>query len=148
LPRWSGYGEIQHSLGGGWGLLAGVRRTEYSNTTATRGNLTLERYFRNFRLAYTFSNGQSPEVGASSGHGGQFGYYYGERNFINFNLSGGEELESIGPGRVLRTDVFTVGLNGRHWFRPEWALTYGFGWTRQGDLYTRRGLLIGLRHLF
>lgn len=148
LPKWSALGEIIHNFGGGWVGHLGLRETEYNSSTSTRKMLTVERYWGNFRAAYTFSASQTSSGGSPSGSRINVNYYYGDGSSIGLGHGRGKEIESIGPDALLISNVRSVTLTGRHWFNPAWALTYDWGTHEQGTSYTRDGFSLGLRHRF
>lgn len=149
LPKSSVYGQLQKSLAGGWGLGLGLRHNEYTLSASNVVSLLAERYWGNFRGAYTLYSGK-PE-GASSGasHRFQLSYYYADRNSVGLSYTEGREVENIGPPRgVLASDVRNWTLSGQHWLTPAWALTYDLVNHEQGNLYRRQGLRLGIRHNF
>jgi len=64
------------------------------------------------------------------------------------SVAAGRELESIGGGQVLRTDVLGAALAGAHPLAAGWAVTWELSAQRQGNLYTRTGGRLGLRWRF
>lgn len=149
LPEWSGLGQVQYTLQDGWNVQAGYRHTEYTNARTDRGILTLERYQGPYRWAYTLTLAETEGAGDSIGHRLHLAYYYGERNSITVGFSAGNEVENVGPPvGVITTFVSGAALWGRHWVKPDWAISYGLGWHRQGDLYTRMRMNLGLRRQF
>jgi|LNFM01.1.fsa_nt_gb YaiO family outer membrane protein len=149
LPRHSVYGQLQKSLPGGWGIGLGVRHNEYTLSGSNVVSVLAERYWGNFRGAYTLYSGR-PE-GASSGasHRLQLSYYYADRSSVGVSYTDGREVENVGPPRgVLASDVRNWTLSGQHWLTPAWALTYDLVNHEQGSLYRRQGLRLGIRHSF
>lgn len=146
LPRTTALATLQYAFDGGWALTAGLRHAEYNSATATQLPLTLERYFGPFRVAYsptpTFVQDKT-----LYNHGMQFSYYYNDISFINLSYSRGEEANRF-ISRFEINDVYYAGVNGRHWFNPDWALTWELAHTSQGDLYERSGVRLGLRRAF
>jgi YaiO family outer membrane protein len=79
----------------------------------------------------------------------QLSRYYGERSYFGISVSGGREVENVGPPLgITSTRIRAVGFVGRHWITPDWALSYELGAHEQGSLYQRRGLRLGLRRSF
>lgn len=149
LAKNSVYGQLQKSLPGGWGLGVGLRHNEYTLTASNVVSLLAERYWGNFRGAYTLYSGK-PEGGSSgSSHRVQLSYYYADRSSVGISYSDGREVENVGPPRgVLASDVRNWTLSGQHWLTPAWALTYDLVNHEQGNLYRRQGLRLGIRHSF
>jgi YaiO family outer membrane protein len=148
LPAWSVLGLLQWDLGGGWDVQAGGRHTAYAAAPSDLGLVTFERYWKQYRAAYTLAAAATRDAGVSLSHRVQFGFYYGRQSTVGVGLAAGREVESLGHGRLLTSNVASLNLFGRHWLTPAWAITYEMGWHRQGELYTRKGWSIGLRHLF
>ena len=57
-------------------------------------------------------------------------------------------MERIDALRVAAYDVRAYSVLGRQWLGNRWAVTYGVDIVEQGDLYTRRGIRVGLRLIF
>lgn len=151
LPHWSALLQMEAALSQGWGFHLGIRHTRYENggvTDINRANLTLERYAGNLRAAYTFYSNQITGGGSPTSHALQLGYYYGERNSLGVTIASGSEVMNQPPAPPAYYDVRSVVLSGRYWFAPQWALTHEIGLFEQGDLYTRKGVQIGIRRLF
>ena len=149
LPQWWLFGQLEFNLGSGWGIHAGARHTEYDAALVNMGTLTLERYFGNFRAAYTLYESWLQGAGAASAHRFALGYTYTDENQIGVAFAHGREAENVGPPRgVLTSDVTSWAIYGRHWFTRELAVSFEALQHRQGDLYTRRGARLGLRYRF
>ncbi len=63
LPANSTYLQVGQGLAAGFGILAGIRRVEYTESLVHIGDVTLERYFGNFRAAYTAYPAHSDTAG-------------------------------------------------------------------------------------
>lgn len=149
LARYSVYGELQKNLGSGWGVGLGLRHNEYSLIGTNVLSAFAERYWRNFRGAYTLYSGRPEGASSAASHRFQFNYYYADRNSVGLSYSNGREVEYLGPSRgVLTSDVQNWTLSGQHWMTPVWALTYELVNHEQGNLYRRQGLRLGIRHSF
>lgn len=149
LPRYSLFGQLNHSLPGGWGVGLGLRHSEYSQIGTNTLSLLAERYWGNFRGAYTLYSGRPEGASSASSHRFQLSYYYDDRSSIGLSYATGREVENVGPPRgVISSDMQNLTLSGRHWFAPNWALTYDLLNQEQGTLYRRQGLRLGIRHSF
>lgn len=149
LAKWSAFGQLQRQLAYGWNLQAGWRYTEYNNTKTDLASLTAERYWQNYRAALTANSGKLDGVdGRFPSERFQFDYYYGDLDRIGFALSRGREAENLGAAGVLVSKIRDTALIGSHWLNPKLAVTYAASVHRQGDLYTRHGIELGLRHRF
>lgn len=147
-PRWSALLQAEHNLGQGWGVQLGVRQSQYTSSRSNREILTLEHYWSDYRAAYTLSLSQSSGVGPTNGHRFQVNYFYGDSNRIGVALSLGQEQENLGALGIVRSNVRSVTLLGRHRIRPGWAVSHELSWHQQGDFYTRQAVRLGLRYIF
>jgi YaiO family outer membrane protein len=149
LPKYTLGAQLQKILPDGWIAGVGLRHNEYTLAASNVGTFALERYWRDFRGAYTLFSGKPEGGGSAPAHRFQFNYYYGEGSSTGIAYTTGREVENVGPPAGLRTtDVRNWTLNGRHWFARDWAVSYELTNHRQGDLYRREGLRLGLRYRF
>lgn len=139
-------GSLQYEFAHAWLVHAGMRNSSYDAVSVNEGLFLLEHYFSSFSWIVgwrpTHAYGTSADSFELRGT-----YYYGDRDSIGFIVSNGEEASSVPSGIVL-TDVTSAALVGRHWVTPNWTLSYGATYSRQGDFYTRKGLNIGLQYAF
>jgi YaiO family outer membrane protein len=149
LAKWTAHAQIERRLEKGWNLSAGYRRTNYTAAKVNLVNAGAEKYFGNYRAAYTLYVSNLEKNGTSASHRFQVNRYYGEQaSSVGIAAGFGRELESLGNRGVLQTDVQSVSINGRHWLNRRWGFNYDASWTRQGKFYVRRGLNFGIRYKF
>ncbi|MDD2914790.1 MAG: YaiO family outer membrane beta-barrel protein [Gallionella sp.] len=149
LARWSGLAQIQYALDDGWGVHLGLRHTDYNNALSNNLLVTGERYWSNYRAAWTHSSSTLVGTGSASSDRIQLSRYYDEHSWIGLGISQGAEIESLGPTLgILSSRVQSTGLTGRHWFSSDWAISYEIAATQQGSLYTRNVFRLGLRSQF
>lgn len=148
LARQSLLAQLERRFDGGWGVQAGYRRSEYERSGTDLAIASVERYFSRYRAAYTLYLGRPDGASFGPSHRLQWGYYYSDRSYIGIAAAAGKEAENIFPAGVLTSQVRSLTLAGRHEFARGWAATYEWLVHRQGDLYTRRGLGLGIRHAF
>ena len=149
LAKYSLGAQLQKSFSGGWIASAGLRHNEYTLTGSDVRTFSLERYFGDFRGAYTLFSGKPEGGGSAAAHRFQFNYYYGDVSNVGLSHTTGREVENVGaPAGLRTTDVRNTTLSGRHWFARDWAATYELLTHRQGDVYRREGLRLGLRYRF
>lgn len=146
LAKWSGAAALHRNLGAGWGIEAGYRHRLYAMSGVDSERLTVEKYFSSFRAAYTFTMSQG--VAPTTAHALALSHYYGQRSRITLGLAVGDEVESLGNGVLLRSNVRYAGIYGLHEVAPDWSLTYALGINDQQPLYTRRQIRFGVRHAF
>lgn len=149
LPRYFVSGQLLRQLAGGFGVSFGLRHGSYRNSGVDLLQLGAERYWGEFRAAYTLYAGR-PQGGPSAvAHRFGVNYYYGERSSVGLSLTSGREAENTGtPAGVVTTAVRNLTIEGRHWLDPAWALGWSVLAHEQGSLYRREGFRIGLRHRF
>lgn len=148
LAKWSALAQVERKFGKGWVGSAGYRHTVFNTAKVHTGTFSAERYFSSYRAAYTLYVAALPGAGTSASHRGQVNYYYGEQNStLGLSFSAGNELENLGT-RILRTGVRSFALHGRHWINSRWGVNYDATVHVQGDIYTRKGFSVGLRHRF
>lgn len=147
LARRYGVLGLHLAPGSGWGLSAGWRRSEYDSGYTGVLSAGVERYVANERFAYTVFSGGPDGTGSSPSHRLQWNHYYGERDWIGLALASGRETE-YAAGRFITSRIDAINLAGRHEILRDWAVSWELGSQRQGDLYTRSGLRLGLRHGF
>ncbi len=149
LAKTSALSQIQYALDSGWDVQLGARHTEYSSALTNTLLVTGERYWSNYRAAYTQSVSTLAGTGAVSSGRIQLSKYYDERSSIGVGFSHGSEIDNLGLTRgILITPVQYIGLNGRHWFSRDWAASYEVATNKQGSFYTRNTFQLGLRRQF
>jgi len=148
LARWSVLAQLQRRLGDGWDVQAGLRHTEYDVAITNLTILTVERYWRDYRAAFTACAGNLEGTGTFPSGRVQFDYYYGDNNRIGFSFGAGREAENVGSAGVLVSKVRDAALIGTHWLNRAWAITYATTLHRQDEIYMRHGIELGLRYRF
>jgi YaiO family outer membrane protein len=148
LARDYGLLGLQVEPAAGWGLSAGWRRSRYDAGNTRVLNLGVERYLGNERFAYTLFGGGPDGAATVSSHRLQWNHYYGERDWLGLSIAAGRETEHGAAGTFITSRVSNVTLAGRHRLAQAWSLSWEAGRQRQGTLYTRDGLRLGLRHEF
>lgn len=148
LPRSSLQAQLGASLGDGWGAGLGLRRNSYQQSSVTISSLLVEKYLGAHRFAYTLYSGDPSNAPSATSHNLRWSFYYGEHSHLGLSATRGRETENVAGAGLQTTDVRGLALLGRHWLGERWALAYELSRFRQGDLYTRRGGYVGLRHSF
>jgi YaiO family outer membrane protein len=151
LPRWSAALRVERAVVPGWIASAGVRTARYERdlirSTPLFASAGLERYWGRWRAAATTT--AVGLDGAWSGSGRlALDLYYGDGGRVGVSSAAGSEIESVGDGRLLRSNVLGAAIAGAHPLRGGWAVTWELSSQRQGDLYTRTGGRLGLRRHF
>lgn len=146
--KWAIQGQLGRELGRGWVATVGLRHSAYNQLRSNLNTVTIERYWKKYRAAYTLYVSQQPGVGVTTSHSIQANYYYRERNSIGLTLAAGRELTNLGPRGFLATEVRSIALTGRHSVSQHWAVSYDLSWNQQGDIYSRKGVRFGVRYNF
>ncbi len=148
LARSTVHAQVAHELGDGWGLIGGLRHASYDATSVDIADLTVEKYFSDFRAAYTLLPARSSTAGGASSQRLQVAYYYGDGSRVQFVHGWGTEVDRpSGIGLVVATNVRSTGMFGRHWLSRDWGVDYGVGRTTQGTV-VRTAASVGLRLRF
>lgn len=142
---------IEGELAKGWVGAAGWRRSAFDAGMTNVGHLAIEHYLGNQRIGYTLYEGKPDGASFSTSHKLHWAWHYDrgdERNRLGVTAVNGHETENTGSSGFLTTSVESLQFSGLHWFDREWAIDWEVGRTHQGDIYTRRGIRLGLRHAF
>ena len=148
LPRWTAMAGVRRALPNDWGVELSYRHSEYAQTYGDVMALGIERYWRSYRFAYGLHRGKAEDAKATFSHVIRVDYYYGDYDYIGLIVADGEEAESIGLDRLLVSDIETYGLVGQHWLTESWAIAWAAEYHKQGKVYTRQGIYVGLKRRF
>lgn len=147
LPRWHADLRLQRRLAPGWIGAASLRHTRYADTRVDRLALTAEHYRGDWRAAWTANVSRVSGAGTQVGHDLSLDRYYSGLSFVGLRAAFGRE-EALEAEGVVGSRVRSLALRGRHWFDERWAVGWEAGRLRQGDLYRRNWVQIGLYHAF
>jgi YaiO family outer membrane protein len=146
LPRHAFGGALQYEFRPAWLIRGGVKRTRYAQDKVSQGVLALEHYIKDVGVTVSWLPTRVFDVTAHS-YALQTAWYYGDRDAVSLTLATGREVSTIANGVVLGK-VESVGIGGRHAMSPAWSANYGITYTRQADLYARKGLNVGLAYSY
>lgn len=150
VGKFSVMGEVERPLGKGFVGHVGSRFTAYDTVKATSVYGMMEKYWGNNRAAYTYYLTNLSNAGTAPTHRVQYTRYIGEDlNSISGTVAFGREHENLGPQLgILRNNTWSVGVSGRYWLTKKIGLNVDGLVHRQGDLYYRRGVNVGIRFRF
>jgi YaiO family outer membrane protein len=149
LPEWTLALEAGRALPGARSLAFRVRHASHDAVDVDSLTATLEQYFALVRASYSLNAAKTSGIDDPGfGHTLRIAHDYGADSHVTLALGYGEESETVAPGVVQVTDVRSLSLSGRHWRSAAWGISWGVGWTEQGDLYDRIGVRLGLEHRF
>ena len=125
---------------------AALRTTAYDSARINQAVLGLERYVSNFSWAALW---RPSRAFGTTAHSGELRgtCYYSDRNSVGLIAAAGQEASNTGTTVVL-THVSSIALTGKHWLGSHWALHYAASHTRQGNLYNRNGINLGVQYAF
>ena len=139
-------GSLQFPLGAGWLITGGLKHSDYTLGPSTQEFGVLEWYYKNYRTALTVTDTQS--LGENLfGERLSFSRYYNDISFVSISLGNGREVDRS-VGKKVFLDTKFVGINGRHWFNPDWAMIWSLTEGREGNAYNHTGVSLGLRYNF
>lgn len=147
LPAHALHLQLAQSLDHGFGAAVGLKHLTYNATAVDIADLTLERYFGDFRVAYTYLPSRSRTAGRAAVHRLQGGYFYAPSSSVQLILASGSEVDRPDQGIAASTDVRTIALFGRHMFTGETGAGWSLSRTRQGN-GTRDGISASLIRRF
>jgi YaiO family outer membrane protein len=146
LPRKSVGGALQYEFKPAWLVRGGVKKTSYFEDDVKQGVLALEHYVNDYGVTVSWLPTRVFDVTAHS-YALQAAWYYGERDSVSLTVTTGREVSTVANGVTLGK-VQSAGIGGRHLFSPAWSANYGISYTKQADLYARKGLSLGLAYSY
>ena len=152
LPRWRWRSRVWLLDLEKWNLAAGLGRTLYSTGAATSGSSVLEvqaeRYVGAFRGAWLGSITRLDRGDTSRAQQWRLNWYPVENASLGLVLAFGRELEYVPGLGVLSSSVRAGAITAAWQVTPLWGLNASVSDHRQGDLYRRAGVRLGLRRQF
>ncbi|NJM54438.1 MAG: YaiO family outer membrane beta-barrel protein [Blastocatellia bacterium] len=150
LPKWSGMAQLETKLSPTTFLNTGYRRTIYRDAKLNIANIGVEKYWKAYRFTYTASIAKPENDDVTFSNRIQADKYYGEKNStINADVTFGNEVASFfGDGKVLKSNIFSIGVGGKHWFNNRFGVNYRASFHRQGEFYNRGGTTLGVIYRF
>jgi YaiO family outer membrane protein len=149
LPSFDGTTSVEERFGGGFGTAFAYERRTYATVNVNALNVTVDRYFGPFYIAYlpVFSQ-LAGTPGTAVTHKVSVARYDNRGGDLTLNFFAGHDPESIGPGKVEVLNVSGISLNGHQVVAPNVAIAYGVETFTEGTLYTATGMNLGLRYAF
>lgn len=130
-------GHVSRKLPAGWAVDLMYLRREYTSVAVDSIAVSVEKYFGDYRVAYTLGNAHLNGAGSTLSHSLTGNWYYSDRASIGISIHGGDESESIGADRVQQSAVRGISLIGRRHLNERLALGWWLGTHEQGDYYRR-----------
>ncbi len=152
LPHWRWRARLWLLDAAGWNLAGGVGRTLYSTGGTTSGSsmaeVQVERYVGAFRGAWLGSMNRLDVGGTSLSQQWRLNWYPTDTTNIGLVLAFGRELENVPGVGVIASQVRAGAITTSWPLAPGWAASVALSDHRQGDLYSRTGVRLGVRHQF
>jgi YaiO family outer membrane protein len=131
--------QVTRALDDGFGVALGVREARYGNSNngarVTIGEITAERYFADYRVAFSLSPSHSTLAGNAMSYRFTFANYYGTRSNVQLVLAQGTELDRVSAAApVISTKIRAATVYGRHALTGAWSLDYAIGRSRRADV--------------
>jgi len=120
---------------------------KYTNTIVDTSNISISRYWGPLvpGLAANITAINNKEVTLS--YSAKLAWFITDEDFIRLSLSQGTEGEYIGNTLTLEKIQF-VGLDGRWNFSTNWNAILAIGQHKQGKVYIKNGIFLGLQRRF
>jgi len=168
------FGQLGTQLGAGWGMQAGIRRSEvgpnpmdWTNSFtsgglgltalppiggtlgAGLGMVTVERFWDHYRGAYTLASGRADGGSSATSHRVQLDYFYTPMSSVGLSYTTGRSFDNgFGLNTLTPVEANNVGLIGEHWFSRSWAVNYNALLGERGTEGIKPELRLGLRLRF
>ena len=123
------------------GWVGGVRwrKRDYEDASVESIGFIAERYFGKYRIAYSMDSARLSSEQASV-HALTANYYADSGSRFGLILAAGEEVETVSPGELLKTDVSALALIGNHPVNEHLSVGWRLATHRQGRLYRRNAI--------
>lgn len=129
--------DAMRAWAGGWGTAFGVRRRDYATGDVSSYSFTGEKYVSDYRIAYRLDRSRLEGADSALTHSLALTWYPSDRRTLGVTLGAGEEIETIGLDRLLRTSVANVTFTGSETISTRLSLSWWLGTHEQGDFYRR-----------
>jgi len=137
--------QLSKSLGEGWVIGGGVKRSRYPASNSVLSNFSVEQYIGSWRFAYTAYLARATGTAYSSSHRLGANYYFGDDLSAGFYAARGTELENMAGQGLRAMAVVNASANATWRITPDLSLSLDAERQKQGSFYTRRGIRIGAR---
>jgi YaiO family outer membrane protein len=147
LARHSIQAQVRRDLGAGTGIALGVRETRYNDARATIGEVTLDHYFSDYRVALSILPGRTSIAGSAGSARLSLARYY-DRSRLQMMFASGTELDrdrADSPVVAARSRAFV--LHGRHALDRSWAIDWALASNRRAGI-SRKQLDLGIAFRF
>lgn len=138
---------LSRKLDRGWVVNGRWRRRDYPEQSVGALEFGAERYLRNYRFEYAISGSRlGSELALVQRFAADRYAVVGGR--LGIVVASGEEIETVGPGQLLRTRVWSVAVTGTWVLAGHMELGWWLGTHEQGDLYRRDAIGVSVSGAF
>jgi YaiO family outer membrane protein len=127
----------------GWVGGARWRRRDYESASVDSMGLVTERYIGKYRIAYALDSAHLSSEQALI-HALTVNFYADSGSQLGVILAAGEEVEIVGPNQLLKTEVNSIALTGRHPITGYLGFRWRLATHRQGQYYRRNAIGISI----
>lgn len=146
LPKYAYGATAQYEFAPAWLIHSGARTIKYDAVRVNQALLMLEHYVSSFSWSTSWRPTRAFGTLAHS-RDVRINYYYADKSQTGLLFASGQEAARL-EENVSLTTLRSVAVIGRHWVNERFALNYNITHTRQGNIYIRNGLSIGLDYAF
>jgi len=122
---------------GGWGTAFGFRQRDYTTGDVSSYWFSGEKYIADYRIAYRLDRSRLSGGDSALTHALGLSWYPTDRRSLGVTFGAGEEIETIGLDRLLRTSIANVTLTGNETLSARFSLSWWLGTHEQGNFYRR-----------
>lgn len=148
LPRTSEGFEWDGHLPQDFGYILGATQKQYVGFNSDTYSLGAEKYFGNYRVAYTALISNIDQTQTSFESKFQFQWFGSNNNRLGFTYVNGMEPNLIAIGNLESIHSEYVQVDGLYWVNNKVGITAALWHGLIGDYYQRNGAQIGVRALF
>lgn len=134
-------------IGDGFGYIVSYKQRDYSDSLSDAINLTAERYFDDYRIAYTNIQSSLNKHQLETTHRIQFQWIAENNNRLGISYSSGKEPLDLGFHQISSSNVKQLQIDGVYWIK-DIGISASAWHVVQGEFYNRNGAQIGLRMAF
>lgn len=135
------------TIGKGFGYIIAYKQRSFIDSISDMMSFTVEKYFSDYRIAYTNTQSSLDKHQLEESHRIQFQWIGENNNRFGMSYSSGNEPIDLGFHHHSSSNVQQLQIDGVYWIRD-----FGFSasaWhVNQGEFYSRNGVQVGLRMAF
>ena len=134
-------------IANGFGYITSYRQRKYNDVLSDMFSVTIEKYFSDYRLAYTNTQSTLDKDQREESHRVQLQWIAESNNRLGISYSSGNEPIDLGFHQLSSTNINHLQLDGVYWIK-DFGISAAVWHIKQGEFYTRNGAQIGIRMAF